>query len=100
MVSAEITYEVWVRDYAYPEKSVEFDATKALDMFKLSELPDSVDKIHHGELYYGDDIFRAAVSVGLIEDWYGPFTCHLLDQEEYEAYLDNRRAAEQQTGVA
>ena len=25
MVSAEITYEVWVRDYAYPEKSEEFD---------------------------------------------------------------------------
>ena len=95
MVSAEITYEVWVRDYAYPEKSVKFDATKALD-----ELPDSIEKIHHGELYYGDEIFRAAVAVRLVEDWDGPFTCRLLDQEEYEAYLDNRRAAEQQTGVA
>lgn len=89
-VIATLVQQEWVNDYAAATGNVEFEVQDALDKFDLSELPPYASDLHDkGALAYGDDLFAVSASLGLVEDWDGPFELYIND-EQYEWYMDER----------
>lgn len=69
-----------------------FDAAPALDKLSLATLPENAYEItENGALDYGDDIYRAAVSIDLIEEWDGPYRITTIDVDAYRNYLAQRK---------
>lgn len=90
-VDGRIVRQRWNNDYAITVSENTFDCTDALDTFDLTELPAHAEDLHeHGSLNYGDDIFHAAVRLGIIPDWDGPFEFYIDDEDQYQTYLQNR----------
>lgn len=72
-----------------------FDAAPALDKLSLATLPENAYEItENGALDYGDDIYRAAVSIDLIEEWDGPYRITTIDVDAYRNYLAQRKKDE------
>ena len=67
-----------------------FDCELALDTFPLSELPPEHDGFSEGACDYGDFVYFAAVELGLVDDWDGPFTFRIDDWEAYDRYIAAR----------
>ena len=90
-VPGTVTFQRWTaQDYAEEVDEVRFDAAAALDCIPLVELPEFAGDFHdEGFCDYGDDIFHAAVRLGSVRDWDGPFECY-VDEDAYAAYYDAR----------
>ena len=90
-VPGTVTLQRWnAQGYAAEVDEARFDAAPALDSVPLSELPEFADGFHDdGFCNYGDDIFHAAVRLGALGDWDGPFECY-VDEDAYAAYYDAR----------
>ena len=89
-VIALLAQQEWVNDYAVTTGNVEFEVQDALDKYDLSELPPYASDLHDkGALDCGDALFATSVSLGLVEDWDGPFALYIND-EQYEWYMDDR----------
>lgn len=89
----EVKLQEWVGpkgDYAYPVRTISFDGEKVLDSFDFDELPEELN-FDDGDLNYGDDLFEAAVSLGLAEDWHGPFMVYEPDEDKYAEYYSKRK---------
>jgi hypothetical protein len=94
-VSAHLTRQVWHGwhgDYAEDVGEIDFNAAIALDQYELSELPKA--GVDYSAFCCGDDLFHTAVELGLVPDWDGPFECHITDEDEYQEYLEARKAKE------
>ena len=94
-VTAAVTLQRWVNDYAVTVDEIEFDCTAALDEFDLSDLPYDGDFYWKGYCDYGDDVFYASVALGLTSEWDGPFEFYIKDG--FEDYMDER--VEREYGV-
>lgn len=92
-VPGTVTLQRWnAQGYADEVDEVRFDAAAALDCIPLAELPEFAGDFHdEGFCDYGDDIFRAAVRLGSVRDWAGPFECY-VDEDAYATYYDARAA--------
>lgn len=78
-------------DCDFDHESPIFDITPVLDGLALDELPIYADDLHdNGVLNYGDDLYHDAVDLKLVEDWDGPFEFYLMDNDEYQTYLESR----------
>ena len=92
-VESSTELQVWVgdlRDYADYVKDEVFDCELALDTFTLDELPPSGDGFADGACNFGDDVFDAAVSLGLTDEWSGPFCFRISDYPAYDRYIAAR----------
>ena len=91
-VRGRVVKQSWIHDYAVTEGEDTFDCVDALDTFSRDSLPQHADDLHEeGILNYGDDIFHAAVSLGLTDEWNGPFEFYIDDDEQYQTYLATRQ---------
>lgn len=76
-----------------------FDAAPALDRIPFPSLPENAYKItEDGALNYGDDIYDAAVSVGIIKEWDGPYRVTIIDADAYREYRKRRERDELSAG--
>jgi hypothetical protein len=90
-VHARLVRQRWINDYAITESEETFDCTDALDTFGVNELPKHADDLHAcGALNFGDDIFHAAVRLGVTDEWDGPFELYIDNDDEYQRYLQDR----------
>jgi len=89
-VESSTELQVWVRDYANYVRDEVFDCELALDTFSLDELPPSGDGFADGACNYGDEVFEAAVSLGLVNEWDGPFYFRISDYPSYDRYIAAR----------
>ena len=70
-----------------------FNAVPALDKIPFSSLPENSYNItEDGALNYGDDIYDAAVSVGTIKEWEGPYRVTIIDADAYREYRKRRES--------
>lgn len=100
--SVEATVEYQVDDnrgYCRTVKSEVFDCTGALDEIAYGELPAEAEGFRSdGACDYGDDVYRNAVALGVVDGWDGPFEVY-VDRAGYARYhsargrLEMRRAA-------
>lgn len=87
-ISATIVQERWDdRDNAQEIGRETIDLTKVLDGYALDDLPESTDHLGETDQFYDD-----AQKLGLIDGHGGPFTVW-IDEDEYQAYVESRRAA-------
>ena len=98
-VGATINLQRWENDYAVEVGAAQFDVERVLDSYSLEDL----DRIEGQKLgrhdtgfdasYEGDELYFAAVRMGLAEEHNGPFSVY-VDQEQLEDYMERRREAE------
>jgi hypothetical protein len=79
-------------DTEVPVKSICFDCADALDTIDVANLPPDAESISDsGVLDYGDDVWDAAVRLGLVADW---DDCkHVYIGHGYDEYARLRRSA-------
>lgn len=86
-VKATVTFQKWVGDYAVFNGEAEFDACDALDSMD----DDMIARVEDGDPYALDAVYKAAVDLGQIHDYEGPFEVD-LDEDNLYDYLKARRA--------
>jgi hypothetical protein len=91
IVPASVTLQRWnIHDYAEHCGEVEFDCALALDKIDLADLPEDADDGLNAD-YLGDDVFAIAQSLGIVDEWDGPFEFYITDSDAYEKYLAARK---------
>ena len=79
-------------DYLYTVEEVTFDCASALNAFALSDLPEDGDFHGTGALNFGDDVYYECVRLALCVDWDGPFEFYISDEDEFNDYIEARKA--------
>ena len=85
-VKATVTFQRWEGDTARFNGEAEFDACDALDSMD----DEMIAQIERGEPYALDVVYKAAVRLGQIHDYDGPFKVD-LDEDNLSDYLEARR---------
>lgn len=88
-VKATVTFQRWEGDYAVFNGEAEFDACDALDSMGDVEIA----RVEDGDPYALDAVYKAAVRLGQIHDYDGPFEVD-LDEDNLYDYLKERRKGE------
>ena len=91
IVPARVTLQRW-NEHGYAEHcgEVEFDCALALDDIDLADLPEDADNGLNAD-YQGDYVFEIAQSLGITDEWDGPFEFYISDSDAYEKYLTARK---------
>lgn len=90
VIDATLTRQVWVMGYANDMDVVHFNARPALDAIAIDEIPNDPGALSEGALDFGDDLYREAVELGLVEEWDGPYNCAIKDYEAYDTWYEAR----------
>lgn len=85
-VKATVTFQRWDGDCARFNGEAEFDACDALDSMDDEEIA----QVERGDPHALDEVYKAAVRLGQIHDYDGPFEVE-LDEDNLSDYLEARK---------
>lgn len=88
-VKATVTFQRWEGDIARFNGEAEFDACDALDSLD----DEMIQRIESGDPYAFDEVYRAAVDLGQIHDYDGPFEVD-IDEDNLSDYLEARKGGQ------
>ena len=92
-VGCSVTFQRWRGDRAVDAgESIPFDASAVLDAYDLDEIETEYGLVDFGSSEEGDQLYYAAVRLGLAPDHDGPLYTSMTDYE-LEEYVEARKAA-------